>query len=97
MNNWYNEEYETIRQWCELINHPYFVLLKNRIQNEINVLQRDIEKLISAPTLDNSINATALGKAREKMISLLRHFDYLQEKKLQLDKEVAKRKDQSAN
>lgn len=97
MDSWYNSEYETIRQWNELINNQYFVLLKSKIQLDINNLQREIDKLTSSPTLDNSIHATALAKAKEKLFSLLRHFDYMQEKKLQLDKEVAKRKELSAS
>jgi hypothetical protein len=96
MDNWYNEEYESVRQWNELIAHPYFVLLKSKIQLDLNNLQREIDKLVSIPSLDNSIHATALAKSKERLISLLRHFDYMLEKKLQLDKEVAKRKEKSA-
>lgn len=88
----YNEQYEDVRQWNSLFDHEYFGKLTNKIEADIHRLQLDIDKLVSTPTLDNSINVCALGKAKESLTKLLSYFKFMRQQKVQLDNELVKRK-----
>lgn len=91
-DQFYNVEYQETTEWATLVTNPAFNIVRVKINKDIEGLQKEIDKLISVPTLDNSIQVVALGKAKEKLSSLLRYFDWMLEKKLRLDNEVAKRK-----
>lgn len=92
MSNFYNEEYEDVRQWSALIEHEYFQKLIDKLNTDMQVLQKDIDKLISDPTFDGAIKAAALGKAKQQLDSLLRYFNFMKEKKSHLDKRNVERK-----
>lgn len=87
----YNPEYEDIRQWSVLVEHEYFSKLVSKIQLEITRLQLDIDKCTESPTLDNSIKATSLAKAKEELNKLLLYFDFVKQKKSHLDKRNVER------
>lgn len=91
-DTFYDVEYQELQEWLALISHPAFYLIKTKINKDIDSLQKEVDKLVVIPNLDNSIHAVALGKAKEKLSALLRYFDWVLEKKLRLDNEVAKRK-----
>ncbi len=88
----YNVDYQETTEWATLVTNPLFNLVRTKISKDIEGIQKEIDKLVSVPTLDNSIQVVALGKAKEKLSTLNRYFDWILEKKLRLDNEVAKRK-----
>lgn len=95
-NEFFDPEYEQTRQWNVLINVTEFTLLKDKIENMKTALQNDIDKMITNPSLDNSINAAALGKAKQELNKLLLFFDFQKQHKFQLDQRLINRKTQPA-
>lgn len=92
----YNVEYENARQWTELINSEFFKLLTDKIENSKLALKKDIDKLVANPSLDNSIQAAALGKAQQELNKLLLFFDFMKQHKVQLDQRLIVQKTQPA-
>lgn len=92
----YDEEYEKTRQWVSLMDVPEFALLRAKIEMSKTALQNDIDKLMTNPTLDNSIQASALGKAKNELNKLLLFFDFQRQHKFQLDQKLIIRKTQPA-
>lgn len=91
-NTFYNEEYEDIRQWDELIKSPCFNKIVDKINLEKNRLQKDIDTLLKSPTLDNSIKITSLAVAKDKLNDLLLYFEFVKQKKTILDQRIVEKK-----
>lgn len=85
-NNFYDEEYEDMRQWAELTSHPFFGKLVDKINAEKAILQKEIDKLTDQPSFDGAIKSSALGKAKQKLNDLLLYFEFVKQKKSHLDK-----------
>lgn len=90
--NFFDAEYEDVRQWESLFSHEYFSKVETKITNEIQVCDKNIQNLSSVGSLDSSIKIAIEAATKERMKNLLRYFEFMRTKKLSLDKEMAKRK-----